>query len=270
MADPRSQNGGKEHDEDADRLDAMLRNWAGDNEASASHLEGLEEAILAEVELPRPAHRWPGVAAAIAATLLAAVGGWAWFATRYGNIDGTGPEGRRHVATEADNSASVARLSDKQLRQLTAVHQQMRDVFGTDYRWFAESADQVKVGLDDEAGGAAPTDVLAVRLTLQRREQGRPDQWSAVWQMDLVSHSEQVVRLSPEEADGAELTVWAYSLPTEEVSVDVSLALPREGVHCETTAIQYDAAPQDVSCVTGRNGNYRLMQAVVALEPGVG
>jgi hypothetical protein len=140
---------------------------------------------------------------------------------------------------------------------------ELQRVFEGRVAWVAETADQIRLGLNgDNAGGAA----LAIRLVLVERlgaAAPRP-----VWAVDLISGEERLVTLPANAAEGAEVAVWTYALPDGLVAVDGDIRWPKRSGLPRTayTGILRPGVPQVVFHWRSDGVEYEVYQSVSVLD----
>jgi|GEM_PF-1398452 hypothetical protein len=275
---------------DDEQLDALLGQWA-DQSAAPDGLDDLHTRIVSELlespsdetrlnghatqlsgspagqaELGYPHRRgwrpdrWAvGFAVGSAMMLLVSVGVF-WFALQdHGSV------------SESDLPPDYAWLRDEQIQNKEVLLAEMENMFDSQLAWLAETGDRVEFGLDRSAAGDVeqlPSDAtrLAVRVVVERRPQGSAD-WQLAWALDVVSRSEEVVRVAPRNADGNELRLWTYQLPDGLIAIDSELQMAgRDQFHGTTSGIHQDRQP--VQILTGRDKGteYRVFQTVAVLD----
>ena len=256
-------------------LDSLLQQWAADRNPEEEELAELLARISAALEqnahgeledLPVPARRHTGwrlaawVSLAVAATLLIAV-----IALRVSRTE------RRdapivHKERPEDAPPPFAQLTRDQLIRTAAVSAEMERLFEGRLAWFAEIGDRVDFGpnlakehaLDDGT-------TMVVRLLVMRREQGRKD-WKRVWEVDVVTRSEQLVQLAPGDAGGPGVVLWTFPLPDGKIHVDSSLTVSgEENLISSTTSVQEAGVPNTVFSAQTDRGQYQVLQTVAPL-----
>jgi len=275
---------------DDERLDVLLGQWA-DQSASPAGLDDLHDRIVSELlESPsdetrlnghatqlsgsptdravlgyphrhgwRP-NRWAaGFAVGSAMMLLVSLGVF-WFALQdHGSVP------------ENDLPPDYAWLRDEQIQNKEVLLAEMENMFDSRLAWLAETGDRVEFGLDRSSAGdveqpASDATRLAVRVVVERRPQGSAD-WQLAWALDVVSRSEDVVRVAPRGADGNELRLWTYQLPDGLIAIDSELQLAgRDRFHATTSGIQEDRQPVQVLTTRDKGTEYRIFQTVAVLD----
>jgi len=281
----------------SDPLDNMLQHWADERVASSEHLDNLQDRIVeaigdeisssdrtvatsriqvatSSVSQPEPPYRRRPisqrrvslVSRLVGVTLLALVT-FIWSAQiRTGIPD-------------------YARLNEGQLSERMIVLSEMKDVFGDQFNWLAETDSRIEVGLRDESstndrsltpGGALE---IAVRVVVEERSSSR-DQWRRAWAADVISQSEEVVELAAKDDDQSTMMMWAYVLPDGMIAIDSELSFSEIGKAGTTekaapfraafSNVQKDRQPSE-ELLTGDNGvEYRVFQTVAVLNKKVG
>jgi hypothetical protein len=278
---------------DDERLDAFLSQWA-DQSASPDGLDDLHDRIvMAAVETgwgetetggrmvqrsngsddpvgviyPRGFHMrrsWTiGLTVSSAVMVLVAMTFY-WLTLQ--NLPDGGPGWE-----VADVPPDYAWLREDQIQNKAVLLAEMEDVFDRQLAWLAETGDRIEFGLDRSAAGETeqlPSDAtrLAVRVVVERRPQGSTD-WQLAWAVDVVSRSEEVVRVAPRGADGNELRLWTYQLPDGLIAIDSELHLAgRDQFHATTSGLQQDRQPVQVLTTRDKGTEYRIFQTVAVLD----
>ena len=275
---------------DDKQLDALLGQWA-DQSASPGGLDDLHARIVSELlESPsdetqlnghatqlvgsaarhamagyshrrgwRP-DRWAaGFAVGSAMMLLISVGVF-WFAVQ-----------DQSSVPSVDLPPDYAWLRDEQIQNKEVLLTEMENMFDSQLAWLAETGDRVEFGLDRSSGGDVeqlPSDAtrLAVRVVVERRPQGSED-WQLAWALDVVSRSEEIVRVAPRDADGNELRLWTYQLPDGLIAIDSDLQLAgRDQFQATTSGIQQDRQPVQILTTRDKGTEYRVFQTVAVLD----
>ena len=281
----------------SDPLDNMLQHWADERAASSEHLDNLQDRIVGAIgddissidqhvatsriavtssaisqseppytRRPISQRRASLVGTLISVTLLALVA-FTWSAQMRSGIP------------------DYARLNESQLTERMIVLSEMKDVFGNQFNWVAETDSRIEVGLRDESPtngqSLTPGDALeiVVRVVVEERSSSR-DQWRRTWSADVISQSEEVVELAAKDDDQSTMTMWAYVLPDGMVAIDSELSFSENG-RADATAkaapfraafsnVQKDRQPSE-ELLTGANGvEYRVFQTVAVLNKKVG
>ena len=260
-----------------ERLDEMLGQWAEQTSApervadlQQRILEAADEAVshtpklngrrsdLAAPDRQGTERRtaWAsGFAVGAVAMLLLSVGAWFLMMT---SDDGAG----------RDLPPEYAWLGDEQVRNKQQLLSEMDAMFDGQLAWLAESGDRVEFGLSDEgrASTANSNQHLAVRVVVQRRQSDRDD-WQVAWALDVVSRSEEFVRVPPRDASGGELKLWTYRLPNGLIAVDSELEM--SGLQATTSGLQEEGRPVQVFTSDDNGTEYRVFQTVAVLDGGL-
>lgn len=209
----------------------------------------------------RPGHWAAGFAVGSAVMLLISVTVF-WFAS----------QDRNAIGPASDLPPEYAWLRDEQIQNKEVLLAEMENMFDRQLAWVAETGDRIEFGLDQssDAGAELPpaseTARLAVRVVVERRSPGSTD-WELAWALDVVSRSEEVVRVAPRNADGNELRLWSYQLPDGLIAVDSELQLAgRDGFHATTSGLQQDRQPVQVLTTRDKGTEYRVFQTVAVLD----
>jgi hypothetical protein len=297
-----------------DSLDNMLYHWADERAAGSSHIDNLQDRIslaikegnarpgkpeqgespkeVPEVRMSRPGQEptvmlrpvWPLraklVNRLVEVTLLAAVA-FVW-TTHF--LDG----GRRQlelVAVEHVEIPEYAHLTDDVIRDRAIVLSEMKDVFGDQLNWLAETESRFEVGLSDgrlsNGSSHSRSDALEIAVRVVVEERSSPDNaWQRTWAADVISKNEEVVEFAAKNDDRTTMTMWAYVLPDGMVAIDSELdfsggsqatpAADAAQFRAVFSNVQKDRQPSE-ELLTGANGvEYRVFQTVAVLNKKVG
>lgn len=294
-----------------DPLDNMLQHWADERAASSEQLDNLQDRIVealgddissinqhvatsripvttSAISQPEPSYirrpisqrRVSLVSKLVSVTLLALVT-FIWSA----QLADFGHDNHQLADDERSAIPDYARLNEGQLNERMIVLSEMKDVFGDQFNWLAETDSRIEVGLRDESPtngqSMTPGDSLeiVVRVVVEERSSSR-DQWRRTWSADVISQSEEVVELAAKDDDQSTMTMWAYVLPDGMVAIDSELSFSKNG-RADATAnaapfraafsnVQKDRQPSE-ELLTGANGvEYRVFQTVAVLNKKVG
>ena len=182
-----------------------------------------------------------------------------------------------------DLPPQYAWLNESQLREKAALLREIEPMFENRLQWIAETEGrvvmQVRQGGDREASDreavAKPAGV-AIRVVVVRRDRGS-NQWTPVWAVDVIARQEQVVHLTPANADlppGTELLLWAYAVDDDVIAVDSSLSLAEPSLQVEFNDVQRSGIPTTVYPtavheVPTDGPRYRVFQTIAILDSEV-
>ena len=112
---------------------------------------------------------------------------------------------------------------------------------------------------------------MAVRLVVTRQAaDGNP---CPVWSLDVISSSQQIVRLKGDLPDGADVMLWNYSLPDGMIAVDARLDLPEVDstlrLQANYTGLQESGVPKALYSWTAGEAEYEVYQTVTAIDDRV-
>jgi len=300
-------------------LDNMLRHWAGERAASSQQLDNLQDRIVmaladeATTSNSTPAEmddskqprngssvtypefpttfrsrsvgtkRAPVTAFLVGVTLSALVV-FVWFAQ---SVDFEQSQNSLAGGSQAE-LPGYAQLNDEQLRRRTVLLSEMKELFGEQLTWLAETDSRIEVGLSDRQNVSVPSVLendevpLAVRVVVERRAAAGSD-WEIAWAVDVVSKSEEVVDLAPATDDGTSMRLWAYAMPDGMFAVDSELSfssadggslvtLPgrAEAFHATFSNVQEDRQPSEEFWTSAGGVEYRVLQTVAVLNKKVG
>jgi hypothetical protein len=304
-----------------DSLDNLLRDWADERAVSSENLDNLqgrivlalvadeattiESAATASIEVAdRPTNgtsvshpefpatfhsqsvstKRASVTGFLVGATLSALVAFVWFAQSAGVEDS--PSSLAGGAQSA--LPDYAQLNDDQLRGQTVLLSEMKELFGDQLTWLAETDERIEVGLSDRqntGGDSTSGDTavpLAMRVVVEKRASAT-HAWELAWTVDVVSKSEEVVDLAPETADGTSMRLWAYAMPDGMFAVDSELAFSNNELSGATESpargeifraafsnVQHDRLPSE-ELLTGSDGlEYRVLQTVAVLDKKVG
>jgi hypothetical protein len=265
------------------RLDDLLQRWAASRKPDAQRLDALRQSAAKLASAPDcgvPLPPWErgqrtvislpilsplrmaawGFATATVALLAV---GLAWLVRGHGTQMGEGPApSAEHVRPDGPAPAppwlAPPRVDGK--RELLV---ELQRVFEGRVAWVAETASQIRLGLNgDDAGGAA----LAIRLVLvQRLGDAAP---RPVWAVDLISGEERLVNLPADAAEGAEVAVWTYALPDGLLAVDGDIRWPQQSElpRAQYTGLLRPDVPQVVFQWRSDGVEYEVYQSVSVLD----
>jgi hypothetical protein len=209
---------------------------------------------------------------AAAASLLAATALWSW--------NQVSRDGGKRVSTPARSSPSEAgetppdfvRLAASQLQEKQTLLAESQRLFAGQVGWIAEAGDQVRIDIAPNDENAPPSrQWLAVRVVVMRQAaDGNP---CPVWSLDVISSSQQVVRLKGDLPDGADVMLWNYSLPDGMIAVDARLDLPEVDstlrLQADYTGLQESGVPKALYSWTAGEAEYEVYQTVTAIDDRV-
>lgn len=268
-------------------LDALLQDWSRTSDVAATRLEKLAQRIVlsavderAVVDEPstrperaRPpsdtnARAWSTrLALALAASLLGVL------LIRW--LDGSKPISPAPPSSEsADIPPELAWLRTDQLDAKRQLLGELNELFDRRVEWFAETSGHLEMDLRpvrDERPPAATKDAaVAVRVLVVSRPRGEST-WRIAWALDIVARNEQVVRLSPAAAAGADVEIWAYRLPDGVIHVDSRVTIPSlEGLRLTNATIFDNERPAQVGKWATDQAEYRAYELAASLTPDVG
>ena len=252
------------------RLDDLLRRWAASRDPDAQRLDALRERAAKLVSAPDcgVCQRQPlgllrmaawGLAAAAVALLAV---GLVWLVRgQAAQMAGRPAPSAGQVRSDGPAPAP-AWLAPPPVDAKRELLVELQRVFEGRVAWVAETASQIRLGLNgDDAGGPA----LAIRLVLvQRLGDAAP---RPVWTVDLISDEERLVILPADAADGAQVAVWTYALPDGLLAVDGDIRWPQrsELPRAAYTGLVRPDVPQVVFQWQGDGVEYEVYQSVSVL-----
>ncbi|MEX1026828.1 MAG: hypothetical protein WD049_02300 [Candidatus Paceibacterota bacterium] len=138
-------------------------------------------------------------------------------------------------------------------------------LFENQLAWIADGERKVAVEVGDQA--VQDDTFMLVRVVVAQRIS--PDvPWSTVWQTDVISRSEALVEVAPEQLGGSSLALWTYRMPGGEVAVDMDLRLD-QGTRLESSSsmVLQTGQPTRVGCSTQGGIEQCVFQTVMPLHP---
>lgn len=245
----------------SEQLDDLLKRWASAKTPSPAKLSRLKEQILADVSAEPPAglarpierssqdsRRWPVILIAMLSV------GICFFAFLKPPAD----------VDPSDNAVpSYAGLDEKELADKATLLRETSALFERQLGWLAETGGQMEMGVLDRALWEE-SQPIAVRLVIERRGPGDPE-WSLFCQVDVLAFSEEVVRVSPQCQNAAELTIWSYVLPDGLVAIDTNLSFSENGLSLSTNQLHEDADPRELMAVSHDRYEFRVFQSAAVL-----
>ena len=305
----------------SDPLDNMLHQWADERAASSEYVDNLQHRIVLAIVADEPATNGsartavvevadrptngavvshPGFTATfrsqsvskkrasvtgfLVGVTLSVLVAFVWIAQSL-SVD----DSQASLAGTAQPALpDYAQLNDDQLRSRVVLLSEMKELFGDQLMWLAETDHKIEVGLSDRrdaSGSSTSGDAatpLAMRVVVEKRASAGND-WELAWAVDVVSQSEEVVDLAPATGGGTSMKLWAYALPDGMFAVDSELgfsngdgsgatssATPGKTFRAAFSNVQHDRLPSE-ELLTGSDGvEYRVLQTVAVLDRKVG
>ena len=163
-------------------------------------------------------------------------------------------------------------LQESQLGEKAALLREMQPMFENRLQWIAETDGRVVLQVQQDSGGgaAAPSDAadVVVRVVVVRRGP-QSTRWTPVWAVDVVARQEQVVRLTPANADlppGTEFSLWVFAVDDDVIAVDSRLSLAEHSLRAEFSDVQRPGVPATVYEVQTDGQQYRVFQTIAVLD----
>ncbi len=253
-------------------LDDLLRQWAEANRLSQERLDHLQQRIVTQLDtldtdesvaIVSHDHSrfWRAVSlVAIGTTLLLLVAlGWSWY-SQPGNDEEPLAQAPQYVLP----AISSAELANKRI--LVA---ELQRVFDRRFAWIVETDGEVHLGVDQGHVHLDDAVPIVVRVAVIRRKTNQTE-WEHVWSADVVSHSEQLVELSPASESDTQLLIWTYALPDGMIAVDGELRL-KVGETIRPTFSELNKSGESGKVFTTKLGDteYQVFQTVELLDGGV-
>lgn len=301
-------------------LDDILQQWADERTASPEQLDNLQDRIVLALvadeaatskstpaviyDSVRPRHgssithpelsatcrsrsvgtKRASVTGFLVGVTLSALVTFVWFAQSAG-IEQSPDSFAGGSQTELPD---YAQLNDEQLRRRTVLLSEMKELFGDQLTWLAETNERIEVGLSDRQDVSVLSALgndevpLAVRVVVERRAT-TGNGWEVAWSVDVVSKSEEVVDLVPATDDGTSMRLWAYAMPDGMFAVDSELSFPSDEAssaaslpgraktfHAAFSNVQEDRQPSEEFWTSAGGVEYRVLQTVAVLNKKVG
>ncbi len=296
-----------------DSLDQLLHQWADERAAASSEIDTLQNRIslairdddsqqskpvpavssqqTSEVTLPLPDQLatftprpvWPLrarlVNRLVGATLIATVA----FVGSTHFLDVS----RRRLEVPEVNQSTIpeyVQLTDDQISDRKIVLAEMKNLFGDQLNWLAETDSDFEVGLgEDPMTSETPLPMdeameIAVRVVVEERTSSE-GAWQRTWAVDVISHHEEVVELAAKNDDRTTMTMWAFVLPDGMVAIESELELSESNLSTTSTDaspfratfsnVQKDRQPSEASLIGANGVEYRVFQTVAVLNKKV-
>jgi len=247
--------------DDSEQLDDLLKRWASMKTSSPAKLSRLKDQILAEVSAEPPAglarpieptsndsRRWPVILIAMLCIGICFLA----FLKPPAEVD-----------SFDETSPTYAGLAEKELLEKATLIRETSALFERQLGWLAETGGQMEMGVLDRALWEE-SQPIAVRLVIERRRPGDRT-WSLFCQVDVLAFSEEVVRVSPQCQNAAELTLWSYVLPDGLVAIDTNLSLAENALSLSTNQLHEDAGPRELMAVSHGQYEFRVFQSAAVL-----
>ncbi len=267
------------------KLDGLLRNWAKQNSATDADIQALCDRISRAVDQAPFLDAGP---ATVRTDRFSVLGRAVWFslgcsvallfafllfpAARVPQEQQAGiSETHQEVNKRDPEVPSLALLNESQLAGKGLLLAEMERMFADRLTWVAESDGQVCVGLLPQAG-SAPSEAtpMAVRVVVVSRK-GDQEAWTPVWQIDVVTRGEELVDLTQDCIRSGTLSLWTYPLPDGKIAVDANFALPGPvSLESSFSGVQSPGVPKEILSIGTDRAEYRVFQTVSLLREGTG
>jgi len=209
---------------------------------------------------------------AAAASVLVATALWSWsYVKRNGSefVSAPAPKGSSGADTPPPD---FARLIEPQLQEKRTLLRESQRLFAGRVGWIAETGDRVRIDVvPDDAPGGLARQWLAVRLVVTRHTSDGTE--CPVWSLDLISSSQQLVRLESDSPDGADVMLWNYTLPDGMIAVDARLDVPDADpavrLQASYAGLQESGVPTALYSWTAGGAEYEVYQTVTAMDDQV-
>ena len=183
---------------------------------------------------------------------------------------------RHDTLAPDDLPPQYAWLNESQLSEKAALLREMEPMFENRLQWVAETEGRVVmlVRQEGQANAEVPkTAGVAIRVVVVRQEPNSKE-WMPVWAVDVVTRQEQVVHLTPTNADlppGTELSLWAYGVDDDVIAVDSRLSLAQPALQVEFNDVQRPGVPATMrpTGVPSDGRQYRVFQTISLLDSEV-
>ena len=156
-------------------------------------------------------------------------------------------------------------LQESQRRDKAVLLQEMESLFDGRSVWFAETGEKIDVGVLNRSK-LTEADPVAVRLVVERRKVADTE-WTPVWTVDVITRSEEVVRLTPKAQKATQLAMWSYVLPDGMIAIDTDLTLGDSTVfETATSSVQSDGRPVEIFSAIVDGYEIRVFQTASVLS----
>ncbi len=250
-------------------LDDVLLEWAQTKRAREQHLEDLRERLVEnvdEMEVSRAVDRdrasvWRTVSIVAVGTSLVLLFALCW------SLTGRQSSESNQVATAP--IYVLPKISETELAHKRVLVSELERVFDRQFAWIVETDGEVHLGVDQKQVSAEDSVPIVVRVAVMRRKVGQT-QWQHVWSADVVSHSEQLVELTPEGKGDSRLSIWAFALPDGMIAVDGEMHLKGEdGIKPVFSDLHKAGDSTSVFTTTLDEIEYQVFQTVALLNGDV-
>ena len=267
------------------QLDGLLRNWAEQNSATGAEIEALCERISTAVDRAPFLDAGP---ATVRTDRFSLLGRAVWFSLGCSvalllafllfptapvpqNQQAGIPQPHQEVDDSDSEASSFALLAESQLVGKGLLLDEMDRMFADRLTWVAESDSQVCVGLLPETGPTSSKTIpMAVRVVVVSRK-GNQENWTPLWQVDVVTRGEEIVDLTPDCIRSGTLSFWTYPLPDGKIAVDADFALPGPmPMESSFRGVQAAGVPKEILSIGTDDAEYRVFQTVSLLREGTG
>lgn len=254
-----------------DKLDNMLKEWAGKRAVSEMHLNELTRRITSEASRrryvcglektgPEVSPFWNKLAHAglgAAVTLVVALFYFQWFVSHRLPYPGNG------------EASSLAAIPPRQIDSGRRLFSEMERLFSDRLRWIAESNGDMGIGVESLQGGLLEdSPPMLVRLMVISRKSGE-SAWRSVWNTDVLLRGEEVVEVVPNRESDNRLTLWVYPLADGKVAVDTSLSLEIPvRLSSRLNMVVQQGEPSEIMSLRIEEMEYRVFQTVTTLGHG--
>jgi hypothetical protein len=178
-----------------------------------------------------------------------------------GPTDSTQPTTDVASAPPAAASLGASVLAAK--RQLLA---ETNAIFDDQLAWIADGEREVSLEVRDQAAQDNGEFMLVRVVVAQRTSPDLP--WSTIWQTDVISRSESLVEVTPQQLNGSSLALWTYPMSDGEVAVDMDLALAQDTqMRSSSSTVLQTGQPTSVGCSTEDGVEHCVFQTVMPLTP---
>lgn len=253
-------------------LDRMLKDWGERNRPDAETLARLaagiretgRDARLA-IDDPDGAGRefrpWLRRAAVAAGLAVLLAGGILWENAR----------GPGSVCAAGNGASEMARIPAEQLAAGRAILDELDALFDGQLRWVRLDAGEMHLGMKaDSARREDSRTRLVVRTVIVEREAGRQE-WKPVWSADVLTRADEYVAMAPDVDSAGALELWVHRLPDGRYVLDSKIQWPAARLVRPYAGQVFCAGqPQQVFMQTSDGREYRIYQAIEALENGQG
>jgi len=259
-----------------DKLDAMMRDWAGRHAASEQKLDGLARRVCDQLrDLPAQADSdnarrvtsprnlvWAAACGALAASIALVI----YIADLV--VDSSAPPLTVNAprAQSLDSKSSpIAPISRPDIAEKELLVRELQEMFPGRFAWFMETGDKMELGLSKD-DNIRPARIIAVRFVIE--SQGREERdWKTLRTFDFVTLSEEMVETSRSPDCGARVAFWTYAMPDGMISIDAELSVTGPvPIHVSSSRLISAGSPTAIWQAEQDGVKYRVHQVAELID----